>query len=854
MVASNPPAVAAAAEAKPDQEPPAPSSQQHVEEKNRAADENSTQTPAPTTEATTGPSDKALEAGVAAGEEKKTAPESSSTTKPREAEIAATAAALAAEKKETGPSPRPSVQTDLDDDVYQADFQGEVVSNDELPSAETIRRIENYIVLDRHGKTHTFRSLYTGRSVARRVLLIFVRHFFCGNCQEYLRSLSASITAESLLQLPIPTFIAVVGCGDPHLIDMYASETGCPFPIYADPTRKLYQELGMVKTLALGSRPAYMNKSILKSSLDSIVQGVKQIKKGLVLKAGDQRQIGGEFLFEPLDIKSPELESPSHEFDRKLRLNDDNKDKNNKPAKTDGERLAEAEKRSRATSVVTDNDNDEEEEPHLVEEKKVTWCHRMRTTRDHAEIPELMEVLGLTGHGKPTKDQKRWSKALDSRKGTGLSLASRMSRMSQHKIRANAGIYGLGIRVTFYLQWFGMIITSWVLESDALNLKFINALTTAATSVGLVLNLGELRSVEIYIVLLLTSGALYFAVPVYLWRLMTCCRPWWDPERWTRIKMGWLFRVFTSSIYGALLGLHVWFWCTGVHDRRKMDATSDTGTGTGTDCEQFGFFFAQVSLDSPGMVTANIILHFTILLVGTGVSAIRVAPGAITRADADWCGLPSITRNRISSLQHFQTICDLIVAAIVTLAIELVISWNRITDANDVDSAAQLIPPVITGAHLAHSLCVCFTGSDRDSEDSDGPYFSRGTLENRGHPPRRRRYTSGGPRRSSYRRRRSRGASRASPDFLDPHTDMFDLSGLSMPTTPASLGGSAPPASGYYNMASDYYGMYNGDPVGDEVPPVRDDLGQVPPEPPPAASLHGRSRDSSIGGEGFIRL
>lgn len=182
MAASNPSTAKATAEAKPSQELPAPQSPNHVEEKNRAADETSTQTPVPTaTTNTKDSSDKALEAGVAADEEK-VAP-GGSTEKPREAEIAASAAALegtGAEKKETGPSPRPSVQTDLDDDVYQADFQGEVVTNDELPSAETIRRIENYIVLDRHGKTHTFRSLYTGRSVARRVLIIFVRHFFCG--------------------------------------------------------------------------------------------------------------------------------------------------------------------------------------------------------------------------------------------------------------------------------------------------------------------------------------------------------------------------------------------------------------------------------------------------------------------------------------------------------------------------------------------------------------------------------------------------------------------------------------------------------------------------------------------------
>lgn len=172
MVASNPPPAEAAA---------ASSSPDHVEEKNRAADETSTQTPIPTTTtaATTekGPSDKALEAGVAT--EEKTAPQGGSTSKAREAEIAASAAALSGAKKETGPSPRPSIQTDFDDEL-QEDFQGEVVTNDELPSAETIRRIENYIVLDRHGKTHTFKSLYTGRSVARRVLVIFVRHFFCG--------------------------------------------------------------------------------------------------------------------------------------------------------------------------------------------------------------------------------------------------------------------------------------------------------------------------------------------------------------------------------------------------------------------------------------------------------------------------------------------------------------------------------------------------------------------------------------------------------------------------------------------------------------------------------------------------
>lgn len=226
---------------------------------------------------------------------------------------------------------------------------------------------------------------------------------------------------------------------------MYAEATGCPFPIYADPTRKLYQELGMIKTLALGQRPAYMSKSLLKSSLDSIVQGVKQIRSGLAIRGGDQRQIGGEFLFEPVDLRSPDA-SPVQEFDRRLRPDDGHGRKSGGSGERDPEKgdaagagakgklstdtaaAAAANKHSRTTSV-TDNDNDEVEEPHLVEEKKVTWCHRMRTTRDHAEVPELMEVLGLNGQGRPIKDQKRWSKALETRKGTGLSMASQMSQM-----------------------------------------------------------------------------------------------------------------------------------------------------------------------------------------------------------------------------------------------------------------------------------------------------------------------------------------------------------------------------------------------------------------------------------------
>ena len=76
------------------------------------------------------------------------------------------------------------------------DFQGSVDSNNDIPTPETLRKIENYVLLDRDGKSHTFKSLYSGKHVARRVLIIFVRHFYCGvstaACQSHRRRMSRS--------------------------------------------------------------------------------------------------------------------------------------------------------------------------------------------------------------------------------------------------------------------------------------------------------------------------------------------------------------------------------------------------------------------------------------------------------------------------------------------------------------------------------------------------------------------------------------------------------------------------------------------------------------------------------------
>jgi hypothetical protein len=180
---------------------------------------------------------------------------------------------------------------------------------------------------------------------------------------------------------------------------MWQSETSCPFPVYADPTKKLYNELGMLRTLNLGERPEYQRRDLMSLMMGSFVQSIKQLKSGKAFQGGDYQQVGGEFMFEPVNMSTP---IGSTEDEQK-----------------------ELGGRNGLEGMLENG---------YVEEKRVTWCHRMRNTRDHAEIPEVREVLGLDEEDKPGKNPKRWKKAIVERKGTGLSLGSRSSMGFSRKL------------------------------------------------------------------------------------------------------------------------------------------------------------------------------------------------------------------------------------------------------------------------------------------------------------------------------------------------------------------------------------------------------------------------------------
>lgn len=151
-------------------------------------------------------------------------------------------------------------------------------------------------MLDIEGKEIPFSSLFANQ----KTIVVFIRHFFCGRCQEYVEAL-AQVPRSKLEDLG--TSIVVIGCGEWQPIKGYLEKTGFKGAIYADPTRKVYHALGMdieklATTPAGEKKRSYIRSSILSVTLSSTWSGPLTNPR-LIGKQGNISQLGGEFILGP---------------------------------------------------------------------------------------------------------------------------------------------------------------------------------------------------------------------------------------------------------------------------------------------------------------------------------------------------------------------------------------------------------------------------------------------------------------------------------------------------------------------------------------------------------------------------
>ncbi|KAK0651550.1 hypothetical protein B0T16DRAFT_503793 [Cercophora newfieldiana] len=320
--------------------------------------------------------------------------------------------------------------------------------------------------------------------------------------------------------------------------------------------------------------------------------------------------------------------------------------------------------------------------------------------------------------------------------------------------------YGVGIRVSFYLLWFGITLSRWICDPTLFLLLlgthfvfacgvFVSLLVSLTTST-------ELSAAEVYLLLLLVSAlALYVRLPYYLWRVVTAFRPDLDCGFYhhhiglrDRADMPgpYTFGVAETVLMVCLIGTHLWFWSAGVDSNALYAAGRDSG---GLPCElekQAGFVFKSADLGSPGFRAFNAIIIFAIA-GGTLVTAL---------ADAGWIASEGESRSRrrrrrrrerrkmrdarVGLLRKLQTTSDITVTPTIVSAIELTIVWNDIPDSNGANTAAQLIPLligivllllVVIQLGLIIGGMVPESGGNHEEEEDNGEYchpFSHHTI------------------------------------------------------------------------------------------------------------------------------
>ncbi|XP_023988690.1 peroxiredoxin-like 2C isoform X2 [Physeter macrocephalus] len=113
-------------------------------------------------------------------------------------------------------------------------------------------------VLDASGRRVLFGALFR----ERRAVVVFVRHFLCYICKEYVEDLAK--IPKSFLKEANVTLI-VIGQSSYHHIEPFCKLTGYSHEIYVDPEREIYKRLGMQRgeEIASSGDPAQQGGTLI---------------------------------------------------------------------------------------------------------------------------------------------------------------------------------------------------------------------------------------------------------------------------------------------------------------------------------------------------------------------------------------------------------------------------------------------------------------------------------------------------------------------------------------------------------------------------------------------------------------
>jgi len=280
--------------------------------------------------------------------------------------------------------------------------------------------------------------------------------------------------------------------------------------------------------------------------------------------------------------------------------------------------------------------------------------------------------------------------------------------MATCTFEGNSDMYGLGIRLGFYITWLSGILAGWLAPGEVKGIAFTLDVFVFATFLALVIQvaLDSLKVVEVYIVLLLTFGNYIALVFYWIWRIVTRFDPYLDPSRSPRARTSRTTSDLRTLLLLAVVAFQLWFW---------LGLVPSTVSGLG--CREYGFLFTKVDLGNTALRVTNIVLNF---ILGTIlIYCIVLRFGELGRASTTPTGTVQTRQSkrdeeqRVLLLQRIDTVFRIVLVTIIVVATELTIRWNDIQDVYTLTSAGQTIPFIIGVAALVRVIYLRLRPSKR---------------------------------------------------------------------------------------------------------------------------------------------
>ncbi|KAL7420545.1 hypothetical protein Q5752_004496 [Cryptotrichosporon argae] len=136
----------------------------------------------------------------------------------------------------------------------------------------------------------------------RKTIVVFIRHWFCPLCAQYIKSIIREISPEALEAADVDMII--IGNGSDKMIDGYRNKHfKCPFRMYTDPSLRLYRALGLTRQTGDAGADEDAGDYLTQSAAQQTVETVRRAMRMPLRRPGHFLQLGGEFVFDgPLSV------------------------------------------------------------------------------------------------------------------------------------------------------------------------------------------------------------------------------------------------------------------------------------------------------------------------------------------------------------------------------------------------------------------------------------------------------------------------------------------------------------------------------------------------------------------------